>query len=427
MAFNFDFESPSFWDQQEVDKEVLRVFDICHNCRRCYNLCPSFSTLLGGVDQCDGDVQQLPQATIRTVVDQCYQCKLCDPNCPYVPPHHWEVDFPRLMLRAKATRARAEGVRWQDRVLGEPERLGAVASHVAGLANWANHNRLFRAVVERAAGVHRSFNLPEYVRQPFARWFRRRHAATTAAAPGASNGRVALFYTCSVNYNAPDIGIAAVQVLEHNQMAVSCPEQVCCGMPNLDGGDVQAAQYKAQQNVRSLAAAVDAGCDIVVPGPTCSYTLKREYPYLVKGDAARKVAEHTYDICEYLMRLKQQGRLNTQFTSGAGKIAYHVPCHLRVQNIGFKSRDLLKLLPDTQVEMIEKCSGVDGTWGMKREYHELSLKVARGLFRGLDQAEATVTVSDCPLAGLQIAGHEKRQPLHPVQVLRAAYGLVAEK
>jgi Fe-S oxidoreductase len=418
VAFNFDFDSPSFWDQREVDQEIRRIFDICHNCRRCYNLCPSFNTLLDGIDACDGEVSKLAQSTVRTVVDQCFQCKLCDPHCPYVPPHHWEVDFPRLMLRAKAVRVRHEGVSLQDRVLGEPERLGAMASPLAGLANWANHNRLFRAVMEKAVGIHRAFNLPEYARQPFARWFKGHRSATSGA-----NGKVALFYTCTVNYNAPDIGIATVQVLEHNQVAVICPNQVCCGMPNLDGGDVASARQKAEQNVRSLAAAVDAGYDIVVPGPTCSYTLKREYPYLVKGEAAQKVSQHTFDICEYLMRLRHEGRLNTQFAQGMGRIAYHVPCHLRVQNIGFKSRDVLRLLPDTQIEMIEKCAGVDGTWGMKREYRDMSLKAARGLFRGIEQAEAALTVSDCPLAGLQIAGHDRRPPLHPVQVMRTAYGL----
>ncbi|MFI5396224.1 MAG: anaerobic glycerol-3-phosphate dehydrogenase subunit C [Candidatus Binatia bacterium] len=422
MAFNFDFDSPAFWDPAELDKEIHRVFDICQNCRRCYNLCPSFNTLLDGIDEHDGDVNQLPPATIRTVVDQCFQCKLCDPHCPYVPPHHWEVDFPRLMLRSRAARVRVDGVTRQDRMLGEPERLGAMASHVPGLANWANRNRVFRTVMEKAVGVHRDFNLPDYASEPFARWFAR-HAAARGGMTEGSNGKVAFFYTCSVNYNVPDVGIATVQVLEHNNIAVICPEQVCCGMPNLDGGDVAAARHKAEQNVRSLAAAVDAGYDIVVPGPTCSYTLKREYPYLVKRDAARTVAEHTFDVCEYLIRLKQQNRLNLQFVRGAGKIAYHLPCHLRVQNIGFKSRDLLKLLPDTTVEMVEKCSGVDGTWGMKREYYEMSLKVARGLFRGLEQAEAAMTVSDCPLAALQIAGHEKRPPLHPVQVVRSAYGL----
>lgn len=421
MAFNFDFDSPAFWDPAEVDTELRRVFDGCHNCRRCYNLCPSFNTLLDGIDAHDGDAQQLPSSTIRTVVDQCFQCKLGEPHCPYVPPHYWEVDFPRLMLRARASRARVEGVTLQDRALGEPERLGAVASHVSGLANWANHNRILRTAMEKTVGIHRDFNLPQYASQPFARWFAGRGSAD------GSNGKVAFFYTCAVNYNVPDVGIATVQVLEHNRIAVTCPEQICCGMPNLDGGDVAAARRKAEQNVQYLAAAVDAGCDIVVPGPTCSYTLKREYPYLVKSDAARKVAAHTFDICEYLIRLKQQDRLNLHFVRGAGKVAYHLPCHLRVQNIGFKSRDLMKLLPDTTVEMVEKCSGVYGTWGMKREYHELSLKVARGLFRGLEEADATLTVTDCPLAALQIASQRSGQPLHPVQVVRHAYGLDPEK
>ncbi len=271
--------------------------------------------------------------------------------------------------------------------------------------------------MEKTLGIHRGRNLPRYASETFERWFRRRPEAKAA-----ENGRVALFYTCTVNYNEPQIGRAAVEVLERSGVGVACPEQQCCGMPALDGGDLDGARARARENVARLAPLVQGGRDVVVPGPTCSYMLKKEYPLLVKGDAAALVAERTFDVCEYLMKLHKAGKLDTRFVAGAGRVAYHVPCHLRVQNIGYKSRDLMKLLPDTQVELVESCSGVDGTWGFKKDYFDLSLKVARGMFRGIEQAEATTVATDCPLAGMQIELKTGKKPEHPIEIVRRAYG-----
>lgn len=418
MGFNFDIDSPAFWDEQEIGKELTRVFDICHSCRRCYNLCPSFNILLDGIDEVDGDVTKLSAGKIRDVVDFCYQCKLCIPHCPYVPPHRWEVDFPRLMLRAKAIRVKKEGIPLQDRLLGDPERLGGMASRFPNLTNWANERRLLRFMMEKTVGIHRGRNLPQYAPLTFTEWLARHRPA-----PEGENGKVVLFYTCTVNYNDPDVGVAAVQVLARNKIGVVCPPQVCCGMPALDGGDVDGARKRAQENVRALYAAVQQGYSVVVPGPTCCYMLRREYPYLVKGEEGRAVAEKTYDLCEYLIACHREKKLDTQFVRGAGRVAYQVPCHLRVQDIGFKSRDLLRLLPDTQVELIERCAGVDGTWGFKKEYFEASLKVARGLMRAIDQTESDLVVSDCPLAGLQVEHEKGYRPRHPIQVVRDAYGM----
>jgi len=424
VAYNFDPDSPDFLDPARVGEEVRRVFDVCHDCRRCYNLCPSFNTMLDGIDaamegkDAAGEISSLlEQKTVDTVVDQCFQCKLCVPHCPYTPPHRWELDFPRLMLRSRASRTKQHGMTTVDRVLANPERSGKLGTMSAKLANWANRNPVFRALMEKTLGIHRGRNLPRYASETFERWFRRR-----AAAASAPNGRVALFYTCTVNYNEPQIGRATVEVLERSRVAVACPEQQCCGMPALDGGDLDGARARARENVARLAPLVREGCDVVVPGPTCSYMLKKEYPLLVKGDDAARVAERTFDVCEYLMRLHKEKKLDTGFVSGAGRVAYHVPCHLRVQNIGFKSRDLMKLLPDTQVELVESCSGVDGTWGFKKEYFDMSLKVARGLFRGIAQAEAATVATDCPLAGMQIELETGKKPEHPIEIVRRAYG-----
>ncbi|MBI3079283.1 MAG: ferredoxin [Deltaproteobacteria bacterium] len=420
MKFLFDPDSPEFWSQESAERELRRVFEICDGCRRCFNLCPSFSVLLGRIDDRDGDVGALTRQEHREVVDLCYQCKLCFNHCPYTPPHEFAIDFPRLMLRAKAVRARQDGVTRQDRILAQTDRLGRLGTALAPVTNWANRMPAVRGVMEGLIGIHRDRRLPCYAGEPFVRWFARRGPRTD----GAPAARAALFCTCSVNYNCPPVGQAAVEVLEHNRVAVTCPEQRCCGMPALDGGDLPGAIEAAAYNVEHLAEAIRAGAQrIVVPGPTCSYVLKQEYPLLLKTEDARLVAEHTADLCEYLMQLREQGLLDTAFPNRVGKVAYQIPCHLRAQNIGFKSRDLMRLIPGTEVVLIERCSGMDGTWGMKKPYFELSLKVARPLLREIDEAGAELVVTDCPLSGLQIEQGTGRRPLHPIEVVKRAYGL----
>jgi Fe-S oxidoreductase len=289
--------------------------------------------------------------------------------------------------------------------------------------NWLNRNSLNRWLMEKTVGIHRSRILPTYAFETFQRWFAKR--AADKATPGGK--KVVLFYTCSVNFNETDIGKACVRVLEKNGVEVQCPEQRCCGMPFLDGGDVEATKNNAKANVDSLHAWVAKGYDIVVPGPTCSYMLKQEYPWLLKSDAAKAVGAKTFDICEYLMTLHGEGKLDTRFVRGAGKIAYQMPCHLRAQNIGYKSRDLMQLLPGTTVQTFEKCAAIDGTWGLKQQYFDLSLKVAEPLLREIREGQPDITVSDCSLAGLQIQQGAATKPLHPVQVLEMAYGLAEER
>jgi Fe-S oxidoreductase len=232
-----------------------------------------------------------------------------------------------------------------------------------------------------------------------------------------------LFYTCYVNRHDPEIGKAALQVLEKNDVAVICPEQECCGMPYFDIGDLDAVRQKARSNLKRLSAAVDAGYKIISPMPTCSLMLKKEYPDLVPTEEARKVAANTYDLCEYLMKLEGKGKLSKDFVSSPGKIAYQVPCHLRDQNIGLKSRDLMKLIPGATVEVIERCSGHDGTFGVKKEYYDLSLKVGRKAFAAVENAEADAAVSDCPLSGIALTQSTGKKSVHPIQIIQRAYGL----
>jgi glycerol-3-phosphate dehydrogenase subunit C len=244
-----------------------------------------------------------------------------------------------------------------------------------------------------------------------------------------ANGRkVALFYSCSVNYNEPAVGRDTVAVLEKNQCAVQCPEQVCCGMPYLDGGDLEAATRNAKKNVEALLPAVEQGATVVVPQPTCSYVLKREYPVLVPGPAAEKVAAATQDACEYLVHRQREGSFDRTFPGpGPGRVAYQMPCHLRAQNMGYKTRDVLELIPGTSVSVVEKCTAMDGTWAMKKEFYPISLGFARKAVAEMETAEPQTYVTDCSLSALQIEEVRGQKPRHPLTVLREAYGLPDER
>ncbi len=426
---SLDTKRAEFWDLGAVDKELRRVYDICGGCRRCLPLCPSFKVLFErmDVDAVDGDVDQLPAGDVKEVVDLCYQCKLCFNHCPYTPPHRWEVDFPRLMLRARAAQARRSGVSLQDRMLGNADLVGKLGSLAAPLANWMNELSVHRAFMQAVIGIHKQRNLPKFARSTFSSWFAgrapSRTAATTAPAGGTASParKVALFATCSVEYYETSAGRAAVNVLERNRVDVSLPPQRCCGMPYLDGGAVDEAKALIRDNVASLAASVREGREIVVPGPTCSYMLKQEYPWLDGSADAKLVAANTRDIFEYLAKLHAAGALDTSFTKPVGAVTYHMPCHLRAQNIGHKSADVLRAIPGASVDVVEKCSAMDGTWGFKTEYYELSMKLAKPLFDAVTTG-APVAATDCPLAALQIEQGTGRKPKHPIEILAAAYG-----
>lgn len=416
---SFNPHSEEFWDEEALNEEIQRIFDVCHGCRLCFNLCPAFPKLFEFVDAHDDEeVAGLTESEVHEVVDLCYECKLCYPKCPYVPPHEFMLDFPRLMLRAKAIYARKEGIPFKDKMLGNPDLIGKLGSTTAPIFNWANRTKVGRAVMEKMVGIHRDWPLPVYQGQRFSKWLAGHQPKSGIGA----NGKVAFFTTCTVEYSDVETGIAAVQVLEHNGVEVIDGYETCCGMPYLDIGDVESATENAKRNIARLAKAVWQGYTVVAPGPTCSYMLKEEYPLLVDSDEARLVAENTYDLCEYLMMLRVEDKLNTEFSNAPGKFAYHLPCHLKAQNIGFKSRDLLRLT-GAEVQLVDRCSCVDGTWGMTAEYHDLSLKWAGKLMTGLERAKAEVTASDCPLAALRILEGTGKTAVHPVVVLRDAYGL----
>jgi glycerol-3-phosphate dehydrogenase subunit C len=428
-GLTYNPNDPKYWDRGALQKEIDRTFDLCHGCRMCFKFCQSFPTLFDAVDT-HGDVRRIPGDTHRRIIDECFQCKLCYSQCPYTESegHAFKIDFPRLLMRAKAVRRREEGIPLRDRMLGDPDLLGKLGTIAPRLANWANTLRPNRILMELTIGIHRDKLLPRFESPTFAAWFR----GYTGGAQETPGGRhkVVLFETCFVNYNRPSLGKAAVRVLAHNDCRIASPDGlVCCGMPALDGGDVATAQHRARTNVEALAPWADRGYRIAVINPTCSLMLRQEYPELLDdprdpalADAARRVAAATRDISEFLFELRAAGAFKEDFkTTPNGPVAYHAPCHLRMQNTGFRGRDLMRRIPGVTPRLVQECCGHDGTWAMKKEYFQLSLRNGRKAFDGMGEAEAEIWTTDCPLAAIQFEQACGRKPMHPIEVLDLAY------
>ena len=413
------YGDPDYADPQPLEHELRRVGEICHQCRRCLPLCPAFPRLFELVDATDREIDGVAMAGFDSVNELCYHCKLCYNHCPYTPPHQWDVDFPQLMRRHQIARAGRDGIPLARRLTTRTDLLGALGSLAPGLMNFGNRNRLARLVMEKTLGIHRDWVQPSFHRETVGRWFARRRAAGVG-----SSGSVALFTTCSVNYSDPAAGRAAVEVLEHSGVRVEPVYERCCGMPFTDTGDLDAARRNAERNVADLLPHVEAGAVVVAPGPSCSLMLKSEYPKLLRSDAAARVAGATRDLMEHLYHLAREKKLKRDFAQPLGRVAYHAPCHLRAQNVGFRAADLLRLA-GAEVTLIDACSGVDGTWGMQARFHDASMRVAAGLLERLEAAQPDEIATDCPLSALRIEEGTGRKALHPVVLLHRAYGMGA--
>lgn len=432
-----------YYDPRDLEVELRRTFQVCHECRMCVTYCGSFPELFRRVDRdiesgaAEG-AEALTYDDFKAVGDECWQCKLCFIKCPYTADDgaHELLDFPRLMARERAVRARREGIPLVDRILGEPQIIGMLGSGPAApAANLINANRLLRKVQEQVTGISAEFPLPPMARQSFPAWF----AEHPVAADAGEHGEVALFATCYGDYNLPAVPEAAVRVLEHNGYRVFVPgvarrgatldeeelRLTCCGMPNLDGGDVEGFLAKVKRNILALLPHVRKGRRIVVVGPTCGYTMKKEWPEYLPTPEAKEVAAATVDMMEFLVQLGREKKLKREFKEGLGKVAYHAACHLRAQKIGFPGARVLGVIPGTEVRVIEECSAVDGTWGMKAAHYETGRRYAQKLTAGVGAAEAEVVVSDCSLAGLRVLKETGARVIHPVEALARAYGLSA--
>jgi len=427
-----EWRSGEYYDEVPLFEELERVFDICHGCRRCFNLCQSFPTLFDAIDESESmELDTVPKAVYWDVVDHCYLCDMCYMSkCPYVPPHEWNIDFPHLMLRAKAARFKKQGASLRDKLLASTDAVGKFAGIpvISQVVNASNRSKLGRKLLESTLGVHHKAPLPAYHSKDARKRLKRLRNADGqgAEAAGTTRGRVVLYTTCYGNRNRPEMDEDLVAVFEHNGIPVALAEkEACCGMAKLELGDLHAVAKAKDVNIRVLAAWVDKGWDIVTPIPSCTLMYKQEMPLLFPDDPdVAKVRDAMYDPFEYLMQRHRDGKLKTDFRESLGSVAYQVPCHLRVQNIGLKTRDVLQLVPDTSVEAIERCSGHDGTYAVKKEYHESSKKIARTVINKVERGAADHFVSDCPMASEQIAQElESHGAGHPMSLLRKAYGI----
>jgi len=427
-----DWKNPDFYDEAKLYQELERVYDICHGCRRCVSLCTAFPTLFDLVDASPTmEVDGVKKEDYWKVVDQCYLCDLCFmTKCPYVPPHEWNVDFPHLMLRAKAIKFRKGEVRFRDKLLSSTDALGKLATIpvVVQTVNALNRNGPARRVMDSVLGIHKDRVLPEYSPARF-----RAHARPRDDFPVKDGqrtpGKVAIYATCYVNYNEPGIGHDLLKILEHNEIPVRLVEkEACCGMPKLELGDLDAVAQLAQTNIPHLARLAREGYAILTAVPSCTLMYKQELPLMFPDDAdVKAVQEAIFDPFEYLVLRRLDGLLKTDFKKPLGKVSYHIPCHLRVQNMGQKTRELLQLVPDTTINVVERCSGHDGTWGVKSEFFANSMKIGKPVFRAMAEPGPDYVSSDCAIAGrhiMQGMGEGTRaQKAHPLTLLRIAYGL----
>jgi Fe-S oxidoreductase len=426
-----EWRSADFHDEDKLFAELERVFDICHGCRRCVNLCTAFPRLFDLIDEGrTGEVDGVEEKRFWDVVDQCFLCDMCYVvKCPYVPPHAWNVDFPHLMLRAKSVKFRKGETKFRDKLLSSTDAIGKLAAIpvVAQTVNALNQNAAARAVMEKAIGVHRDRHLPPYSPARF------RSHALVSGAHAVRNGQrtpgmVAVFATCYVNYNEPGIGHDLLKILEHNAIPyVLAEKEACCGMPKLELGDLESVARLKEINIPPLARLAHDGYAILTAVPSCTLMYKQELPLMFPEDAdVKAVAEAMVDPFEYFVLRNRDGLLKTDFTKPLGKVSYHIPCHLRVQKMGQKTRELLQMIPGTTVNTVERCSGHDGTWGVKSEYYQNSMKIGGPVFEQMASGDPDYISSDCAIAGRHIQqgmGEHRAQREHPLTLVRIAYGL----
>ncbi len=428
-----DWRDPKFYDEEDLNAELERVFDICHGCRRCVSLCNSFPTLFDLVDESETmEVDGVAKEDYIKVVDQCYLCDLCFlTKCPYVPPHEWNVDFPHLMLRAKAIKFKQQGASKRDNMLSNTDKNGKFFGIpvVAQAVNAVNKNSIARKGMQKVLGVSSSAYLPEYQSKSAKKQFAKHQTSvSTPKAIGSTTGKVAIYATCYGNHNEPGLVGDLIKIFEHNNIATKLITQdKCCSMPKLELGDLESVAANKNHNIPIIQEAIDDDWDIIAPIPSCVLMFKQELPLMFPEDEAlKKVQQSIFDPFEYLALRHKEDLLNTEFKTTLGKVSYHAPCHLRVQKIGNKTRDILNLVPDTEIELIERCAGHDGTYAVKEEFHEISMKIARPVVNKIKKNEPNYFSSDCPLAGYHLANgvdNNESSPTHPITLLKTAYGL----
>ncbi len=421
-----------FLDPGKLDAEMRRVFDVCHGCRRCFNLCGSFPRLFDLIDGTEsGELDGVASADFKGVVDACTLCDMCFmTKCPYVPPHELDIDFPHLMLRYRALEFSQGRVGLAKRQLAETDRNGRWGCRTAPIANWASRrdNATTRGLMERVLGVHRDAALPEFASRPLTK-----AAGAIAVNPDAPafGRKAALFATCFCNYNDTAIGAAALSVLARNGVETEIVYPGCCAMPHLENGDLGRVAESARAAAEALIPWIERGYDVVALVPSCALMMKFEWPLIVTGDKGiARIASATFDISEYLVGIARNEGLADGLKPLDGDVSLHMACHARAQNMGQKARELLELIPGASVSVIERCSGHGGAWGVMKDNFALALKIGKPVVREAARNRSTYVVSECPLAREHIvqgmeaadaAAPPVRDFRHPIQLLARAY------
>ena len=437
-----EWRETDFFDEVQLDEELRRVFDICHGCRRCFNLCDSFPKLFDLIDESEsGELDTVESADFKPVVDACTLCDMCFmTKCPYVPPHEFNLDFPHLMLRYRAVEAKKYGVPWNEKQLIRTDRNGRLAGKMSGLANWASDrdNKLTRPVMEKVAGVHRDAELPKYVptSKTFVAQAGNHPPEINTDAP--AHGREAVLYaTCFVNYNKPDTGVLAQRILAKNGVATTALHPHCCGMPQLEQGLMDEVADYAKIVAKAFRLQVDAGKHVIALTPSCALMMKFEWPLILPDDEdVAALAGATRDITEYIVDIAKNEGLVDGLSALPEPVALHLACHARAQNMGQKAAEMLRLIPDADLKVIERCSGHGGSWGVMEEYFETAIKVGRPVARQAKDLGSRFVASECPLAADHILQGIERQlddgasaptrSYHPVELFAMAYGLAPE-
>jgi glycerol-3-phosphate dehydrogenase subunit C len=426
----------AFYDLAAVEAEMERVFDICHTCRRCFNLCDSFPILFDLIDEGPtGEVDGVAKADYAKVDAACTLCDMCFmTKCPYVPPHSFDVDFPHLMLRHRAAERRRDGGEFVREQLGQTDRNGKLAKPVAGVANWvtSRDNGPARWAMETVAGIDREAVLPRYHGRT-ATDLCRTPAPPAQGGPAFGQRKAVIYATCFVDYNAPSTATAAVAVLARFGVETQMDYPVCCGMPQLEAGDIAEVAKRAEAVAAQMGPWIDQGYDVIALTASCGLMMKFEWPLIVPDSAAvKRLAAVTRDISEYVVDLAKTFGAPAGLAPIAGGVTIHHACHARAQNMGAKSAEMLRLIPDTKVDLVERCSGHGGTFGVMKKTRAMAVKVGRPAARQVAKADNANLCSDCPLACKHLGqlietevADDAAPPrqAHPIEILARAYGL----
>ena len=425
----------AFYDLAAIDHEMERVFDICHGCRRCFNLCESFPKLFDMIDESStGELDGVDKSRYAEVAEACTLCDMCFlTKCPYVPPHEFNLDFPHLILRQRAAKRRKDGGEFVREQLGETDRNGKLAKPVAGLANWATavDNAPVRQMMQTVLGVDAQAELPRYHSKTAVDRLKT-PIAPDPAGPAFGQRKVALYATCFVDYNQPNTAVAAAQVLARQGVEARLVYPECCGMPQLEAGDLADVASRAARVADTFAPLIEQGYEVVALTASCGLMMKFEWPLLLPENAAViRLAAATRDISQYVVELSKSFGLAPGIGPIAGGVTVHHACHARAQNMGAKSAEMLRLIPDTKVELVERCSGHGGTFGVMKKTRPMAVKVGKAAARQVAQKGSETLCSDCPLACKHLgqlliaetpAGAAQPAQAHPIEILARAYG-----